>query len=211
MADIPSTNSKIQIEETTYRAPVSETLTQRMGGSINYALDQIVTTSGALAAETAARIAADNTINGKLVARQVSSNAGTSNFDSSSTFNDLELMETQSFSVSYTGNNKYLLIMFNSEIYNTGGSRDPSYIDIDLIGHNSFGTQSLYQFSGINGTGGQCFGTVIALQSMTNPLQIRLRQFASSAGNPVGFKKQRWSWNIGFRYTVLDTAAVFGA
>lgn len=59
MADLPSTNSKIQIEETTYRAPVSETLTQRMGGSINYALDQVAANATAISNETAARIAAD--------------------------------------------------------------------------------------------------------------------------------------------------------
>lgn len=40
MSDIVSSPKKIQVEESDERAPVSESLLQKMGGSINYILDQ---------------------------------------------------------------------------------------------------------------------------------------------------------------------------
>lgn len=46
MSDIPSVNSKIQLESTQFRAPTSESLMQTMGGSINYALDTTATQAG---------------------------------------------------------------------------------------------------------------------------------------------------------------------
>lgn len=39
MADLPSIASRIQTEETEFRAPVSESLMERVGGSINFILD----------------------------------------------------------------------------------------------------------------------------------------------------------------------------
>jgi len=49
VSNIPSSNQKIQIEATQYRAPVSESLAQTMGGSINYALDTVTTNSANIA------------------------------------------------------------------------------------------------------------------------------------------------------------------
>lgn len=46
MSDIPSTNAKVQLESTQFRAPTSESLMQTMGGSINYALDTTATQAG---------------------------------------------------------------------------------------------------------------------------------------------------------------------
>jgi hypothetical protein len=205
MADIPSTNSKIQVEETTYRAPVSETLTQRMGGSINYALDQVGTTSSGLAAETAARIAADNTINGKLVVRSSSAGGTVFNLGNNSSYGDGALIEEQSISPTHADTtNTWMLLQIRADATTTAG-RQASYIQIDLLSDDDFGTQRLTTFTLV---GGEHFGTVINLGNYSNPLTIRLRLYASVA--VVGVS-QRWIWDTSLRYAILNTSAVFGS
>ena len=46
MADLPSSKSKIQIEETRYKSTVSETTFQKVGGAINHILDNSVNQVG---------------------------------------------------------------------------------------------------------------------------------------------------------------------
>jgi hypothetical protein len=206
MADIPSTNSKIQIEETTYRAPVSETLTQRMGGSINYALDQVSTTSGALAAETAARIAADNTINNKVVVRQTSTGFGNYSFGNNSIYADGALIDEENFVINYTSNaNNWMLLQIQADPSNTGAPRTGSYLQIDLLSDLNFGTQRAYTFTLAEG---ENFGTILYPTAFSNPLTIRLRCYAGGSFSGSG---QRWTWDARCRYTILNAAAVFGA
>jgi len=59
MADIPSALTKIQIEETKYKAAISEASMTRMGGVINYMIDQFVS----IPLTTLSRQISDNTGN----------------------------------------------------------------------------------------------------------------------------------------------------
>lgn len=46
MADVPSLAKRIQIEETQFRGPVSESLASKLGGTMNYILDHYVISPG---------------------------------------------------------------------------------------------------------------------------------------------------------------------
>lgn len=48
MADLPSTPSRIQIEETRFRSPISESMIQKLGSTQNYILDHYVLPPGAI-------------------------------------------------------------------------------------------------------------------------------------------------------------------
>jgi len=206
MADLPSTNSKIQIEETTYRAPVSETLTQRIGSSINYALDQVGTNSAGLAAETAARIAADNTINGKLVARQSATGGTVMAFASNSVYADGTLIAEDSISIpTFSGIDEWIFLQIRADASNTTSPRLASYLDIDFLSDDDFGTQRAYRFTL---SGGEHFGTVVRVLNYSNPLTVRVRQYASASIPGTG---TRWTWDLGLRYSIVNCAAVFGS
>lgn len=66
MSNIPSANNKIQLEATQYLKPTSESLFQTIGGSVNYALDQVAVNAAAISTETSNRINADNALDGRL-------------------------------------------------------------------------------------------------------------------------------------------------
>jgi hypothetical protein len=206
MADIPSLNSKIQVEETTYRAPVSETLTQRMGGSINYALDQVSSTSGALAAETAARIAADSTINGKLVVRSVNESGTTMTFNSGSIYADGALIAEDTFAFSNPNTaSTWILLDISADASNVIAPRLPSYLEVALLSHDSYGSQTLTTFTSV---GGQQFGTVVWGLNYGSTITVRVRQYASASIPGSG---TRWTWGLDLRYATLNSAAVFGS
>jgi hypothetical protein len=203
MANIPSTNSKIQIEETTFRAPVSETLTQRMGGSINYALDQVGSTSSALAAETAARIAADNTINGKSTFRLTLNTSGGIDLDSASVFNPNDLMEEQSFNIAHADTAEtWMLVQVRAHAFNTAG-RQQSIVQMQFVSDDSYGTQNVYTFTDSTG---EHFGTTVCLLNYSNPLQIKFRQFAGGLS-----VSQKWSWEIRLRLCIFNNSTLIGS
>lgn len=205
MANIPSTNSKIQIEETTFRAPVSETLTQRMGGSINYALDQVASNTSGLAAETAARIAADNAIKAQTVVRRVQLGNATLAFNSDALAGEGELMETQTINlVPVAGADNWLLLQIRAETSSTSG-RAPSYVDVDFQNDVSFGNQTLFDFTEI---GGSHFGTVLKVDDYTSPLVVRFRQFAGTGGGTFG--AQRWKWVFSLKFITVNSSALVG-
>lgn len=57
MTNIVSSNQKIQTEETDYRSALSEALMQKIGGSVNYCIDQIAANAAGYAAADASIIA----------------------------------------------------------------------------------------------------------------------------------------------------------
>jgi hypothetical protein len=207
MSDIPSANQKIQIEPTQYRAPVSESLAQTMGGSINYALDQVAANASAISTETTNRINADNAIKAQTTVRRRSAgSSSTISFSSSGVFLDGALIQTQSFTIPTTGgSNDWLMIQIRGEASNTTAPRQASYLDFRIATDGDYGTQDL---TFMTSDRGQHFGTVVRTNAYSDPITITIRQFASStAFSPA---TQRWTWEVKATWTILETDALVG-
>jgi hypothetical protein len=203
MSNIPSANQKIQVEPTQYRAPVSESLLQTIGGSVNYALDTVATNTSAIGAETAARIAADNTINGKSTFRLTLNTSGGIDFDSNFVFSPGALMEEQFFNISHADTAEtWMLVQIRAHAFNTAG-RQESSVQMQLVSDDSYGTQNVHTFTDVSG---EHFGTTICLLNYSNPLQIKFRQFAGGLST-----SQKWSWEIRMRFCIFNNNTLIGS
>lgn len=207
MSDIPSANQKIQIEPTQYRAPVSESLAQTMGGSINYALDQVAANASAISTETTNRINEDNAIKAQSVVRNRSGgSSSTINFSSAGLFLDGALIQSQSFTIPTTGgSNDWLFLQIRAEASNTTAPRQPSFLRYRIASDGDYGTQEL---TVMDSSAGEHFGTVVRTNAYSDPITISIDQFASATG--VGPATQRWTWQVKATWKILQTDALVG-
>jgi len=223
MSNIPSANSKIQIEATQYLKPTSESLMQTMGGSINYALDQVAANASAISAETSARISADSTINGKTVFRP-SATGGSgafidTSFGSTSSFitpGDIIDEETYSLSIPTSIDPSGLVVLaFKCQRLET--SYLESGIYVDFVNDPNYGTQRLfpqilnvgtYLSGGFTEPGHITSGGNMSIimprdwwASPTSTIRVRLRALGASIG-----RFNRWEYR--FSYYTLDRRTI---
>jgi len=207
MSDIPSANQKIQIEPTQYRAPVSESLAQTMGGSINYALDQVAANASAISTETTNRINADNAIKAQSVVRTRSAGSSTTiNFNASGGYLDGTLIQTQSFTIPTTGgSNDWLLLQIRAEASNTASPRQPSYLRYRIGADGDYGTQEL---TVMDSSAGEHFGTVLRTSIYSDPITITIAQFAGDTATVS--PTTRWTWEVKATWRIVQTDALVG-
>jgi len=207
MSDIISANQKIQVEATQYRGPVSESLLQTVGGSINYSLDQVAVNAAAISTETTNRINADNAIKAQSVVRNRSSgSSSTISFSSAGVFYDGATIQTQTFTMPTTGGSAdWLLLQIRAEASNTTAPRQPSYLRYRISTDVDYGTQEL---TSMISSAGEHFGTVIRTTTYSDPITITIAQIASAS--PVVAPTTRWTWEVKATWKVLQTDALVG-
>lgn len=118
MSNIPSANQKIQIEATQYRAPVSESLAQTMGGSINYALDTVAANAANIATIGAKTYVDASLLDTQATIRIVSGtqNSFTTSFDRTKDQHILVQLKVDDWNGGgYTGDTSYSLSLINSD------------------------------------------------------------------------------------------------
>ena len=120
MSNIPSSNQKIQIEATQYRAPVSESLAQTMGGSINYALDTVTTNSANIATIGAKTYVDASLLDTQATIRIVSGTQNTFSISFDRTKDQLIFVQMKIDDWNgggYTGDTTYSLSLTNSDFF----------------------------------------------------------------------------------------------
>ena len=188
MSDIPSANQKIQIEPTQYRSPTSESLFQTIGGSVNYALDQVAVNASSI-----------SSVNGTLssLTTQLNSSAqclkqegfqtipettiGNNGVYSSGALIDTN---TETLTGSSTG---LLLIYFAAERIDT--TRDPSYFTIKVLNDPYYSSQLLVEQSPTIGFN----QTFFLVQTGSSPYQIELSLYSGRSGVGTG-QANRWKY-----------------
>jgi len=143
MSNIPSANQKIQVEPTQYRAPVSESLLQTIGGSVNYSLDEV-----------AANAASISSVSGSLTALTTQLNSSAEAFKQTGTFdsgipqlgdNSVHaqnvLIERNTLTLTAAAGEWWWLYFSCDRVDTTRGD---SYIKITFANEPDFGTTILF-------------------------------------------------------------------
>ena len=142
MSDLPSTNAKIQTEETTYRSPVSETLLQRVGSSINYALDGVASNASSISSVSGTVSALTTELNSSAQCwkSEAYGSASVVTIGNNSVYTAGQLIDSDTINIqgSATG---WVFVYFAAQRHET--NRGTSAISITLLNEPAFGSQVL--------------------------------------------------------------------
>ncbi len=188
MSNIPSANQKIQIEATDYRSPVSESLLQTMGGSINYSLDQVASNSSSI-----------STVSGNLTSLTTQLNSSATCFKqegvlvypiqaigNNNTHNPGDLIQTITIPLTATTTGYYLVYFAANRIDTT---RSASSFQIDLTNEPDFGNQRLVDSSPTVGFNETFF--LIPTASILTFINVKL--YAGGLGLST---QNRWNFKV---------------
>lgn len=192
MSDIPSANQKIQIEATQYRGPVSESLLQTVGGSVNYALDQVASNASSIASVSGSLSTLTTELNSSSECfKQTASydNQDTS-FGSNSSFADGQLIERNTLSLS-AASGEWWWLYFACDLIDT--TRQPSIIKITFANEPDFGTTLLFDANREGYTVG--FAKPFFLPPGTGTFTVYVDLYAATSIPGTG-TRNRWKYRI---------------
>lgn len=189
MSNIPSVNQKIQVEPTQYRAPVSESLLQTIGGSVNYALDEVATNAASISSVSGTLSALTTQLNSSAEAfKQTGTiDSGVLQLGDNSVHAENVLIERNTISVT-AGTGEWWWFYFSSDRVDT--TRATSYIKITFANEPDFGTTILFNGAVEDAVG---FARPFFLPPGTGVFTIYVDLY-SSATPIISATRNRWNY-----------------
>lgn len=188
MSDIPSANQKIQIEPTQYRAPVSESLAQTMGGSINYALDQVSSIGSSLSSLT-------TQLNSSAEAMKQTATYNTTilQIGNNNPYSDGTLIDRDTLTIPAASGEWWSLYFACNRVDTT---RSASFIKITLANEPDFASTILLDSAGLQGS-----ASPLILPPGTGNYTVYVDLYAAATASPSPTTRNRWDYRIqGFRF-----------
>ena len=190
MSNIPSANQKIQVEPTQYRAPVSESVLQTIGGSVNYSLDQVAAYAASISSVSGSLTALTTQLNSSAEAFKQTAlyDSGVPQIGDNSVHADGALIERDTLTIAAAAG-EWWWFYFAADRVDT--TRSASYFLITLANEPDFGTTILY--SGEQTVG---FAIPLFLPPATGNFTVYVDLYAAPTALVPPSTRNRWNYRL---------------